>query len=342
MKILHTSRYFLIISVVIGTLFQTGCHSKFAGGVEVSRTVPLMGTFVHVKVISHDIGRKDINGQISKVFSLARTLEEKLSVYDAGSELNKLNFSGSMKVSSDILDVLIAAENINTLTSGAFDPTIAPILKRNGFYNGMPRDILDRIPEDDEGVGFHNVLINKETGFVSLENGAWLDVAGIAKGYIVDKMASFLTARGFETFLVNAGGDIYCGKGPSGKKWRIGIREPGKEEINTVLEMEFCAVATSGDYENFIVDGDYNRTMSHIADPSTLMITETAPLGFTVISPVCVTADGLATGMIVMGAKKALETVECIDGVDLIIISRAEGKGSVLMSSGSEIFLSRR
>ena len=301
-----------------------------------------MGTFVQVKAMSRDMNQDDICEAVEGAFTLAREIESKVSVYDAESELNNLNFSGKMKVSLDVLDVLIVAKKINDLTSGAFDPTIAPILKRNGFYGGMPLEVLERIPEGDGGVGFHNVWINTESGVVSLDNGAWLDLSGLVKGYIVDRMASFLKEKGVKIFLVNAGGDIYCAKGPSGKKWRVGIREPGTEEITAVLEIENYAVATSGDYENVIVDGEHRKIISHIADPSLLMTTEMTPLGFTVIGPDCVTADGLATGMTVMGHENALKTAEGIAGVEVIAVISPENEDAVFMSSGADKYISVR
>lgn len=331
----------LIVSFSLAVFFLSGCRGEVYRG-EVSRTFLLMGTFVEVKAMSTDRDEIYVKSAVDGAFSLAKELEDKLSIFNAESEINILNVKKSLKASPDLLAVLMAAERVNRMTSGAFDPTISPILKRNGFYKDMPADILKAIPEDDGGVGFNNVRVDELSGMVSLEGGAWLDLSGIAKGYIVDRMAFFLREKGITIFLINAGGDIYCGAGPSGKKWRIGIKEPGKEGIKAVLEMEKLAVATSGDYENVVVDDETHRVISHIADPGRFTMAEMVPLGFTVIATECVTADGLATGTIVLGPEKAIEAVNNIDGVEIIAFLSPAGEDSVFMSAGAEKYISRR
>ncbi len=108
------------------------------------------------------------------------------------------------------------------------------------------------------------------------------------------------------------------------------------------MEMEKLAVATSGDYENVEVDDETRRVISHIADPGQFKMAETVPLGFTVIAAECATADGLATGTIVLGPEKAIEAVNNIDGVEIIAFLSPKGSDSVFMSDGAEKYISRR
>jgi FAD:protein FMN transferase len=307
---------------------------------DISKTMPLMGTFVQIRAISSSMSKTDIHNTIGEAFSLAGELESMLSIYNFESELNKLNLEGEINPSPDLLSVILAARRVSEFTLGSFDPTVVPILKRHGFYRDMDDRILDNIPELDDGVGLSNFRIDDISGRVFLDNKAWLDLSGIAKGYIVDRIAGTLRAKGIETFLVNAGGDIYCGKGPAGKKWRIGIREPGRENMIAVLEIELAAVATSGDYENVIIDDISGKPLAHIADPKTFTVSGISPLGITVIAPECVTADGLATGMAVMGPGKAVESAGNIEGVEVVAVLSSGGKSEIFVSSGAEKYFS--
>ncbi len=336
----NLSRKALIPALVICFPCASGCGKLAGSSSEVSRTLPLMGTFVTVKAVHGPEEAEKVSRSLAEVFSLASQLEDKLSMYVPSSELNELNTRKRIKVSEDLEEVISLAIDISRVTSGAFDPTVAPILKRNGFYGNMPPEILSRIPENDEAVGFRNVRLDKDRGEIFLENSAWLDLSGIAKGYIVDRMAAYLNDAGIESFIINAGGDIYCGRSPRGSIWRVGIRRPGSGEIWRVLELESCAVATSGDYENFLVDGKTSRVMSHIADTSELEMTDQVLTGMTVIAENCALADALATGITARGIEKASETAGLIPGVEVIAVSNKDGEWTVFMTPGAKRYLS--
>jgi FAD:protein FMN transferase len=316
---------------------QSGCNGHgLSSKDEISKTGLLMGTFTQIKAASDNMRTEDVQRAVDGAFALGRELEMRMSVFDETSEVNKLNFSKSMKVSSDLMRILSVSKKINELTSGSFDPTVSPVLKRNGFYSDMPEAVLSAIPENDEGVGFSNVVIDEDSGVVVLEKGAWLDLSGIAKGYIVDRMSSFLADNGVKYFLVNAGGDIFCGGRSGSKKWRIGIRRPGTEEIKAVLALESYAVATSGDYENVLAGEGNFKMLSHIVDPASLDVREMVPLGLTVIAPDCTTSDAVATASLVMGPEKAIEMAEKIEGIDIIALIRPGGRDAVMLSSGAK------
>ncbi|MFA6635774.1 MAG: FAD:protein FMN transferase [Candidatus Omnitrophota bacterium] len=309
---------------------------------DISKTMPLMDTFVSIRAISSSMSETDIHNAIKDAFSYAGTLENMLSIYNPESELNKLNLEREINPSPDLLSVILAARRVNEFTLGFFDPTVVPVLKKHGFYKDMDDKILDNIPELDYGVGFNNVRIDDISGRVFLENNAWLDLSGIAKGYIVDRIAGSLRGSGIETFLVNAGGDIYCGKGPAGKNWRIGIREPGRENMIAVLDLELAAVATSGDYENVIIDEISGEPAAHIIDPKTFTVSGVLPSGFTVIAQECVTADAFATGMAVMGPKRSVELAENIDGVEVVAVKSSGRKSEIFISGGAEKYFSEK
>ncbi|MFH1798387.1 MAG: FAD:protein FMN transferase [Candidatus Omnitrophota bacterium] len=289
-----------------------------------SKTVPLMGTFVQVKIDSEALSWVGKDGVYEKAMQKARQLEKIFSIFDADSEINSLNQTGSKEVSAELFKLVEEACRISGITNGAFDITVAPILKANGFYEYMPDKIIESIPDTFDGVGWKNIKLDPEgKNKISLGKKTSLDVSGIAKGNIVDEMSKVLKHNGVNTFLINAGGDIYCGEKQNNSAWLIGIQRPSSEEILLTLSMKNRAVATSGDYENVVVDKTSGR-LSHIIVPSESGAKRETFSSITVIAPSCTEADALATGMMAMGIEKAIELSDVLIDIDIIAV---EGTG---------------
>ena len=319
---------FLIFSLTSGcTLKETPASY--------SRTEPLMGTFLEVKVFSQDLDKATLAAITGEAFDLGNKLEEALSAYNPESEVNRLNTSGRIKASQELFFVLEEAGKINTLTNGEFDPTVAPVLKKSGFYDGMLPELLNRIPVSFSGIGWHNVELNPESKEVVLKNGAWLDLSGIAKGYIVDEISSFLKAKEVSSFLVNAGGDIYCTEKLDGMGWKIGVRQPASNDIACILYVQSTAVVTSGDYENVVIDKETGRPISHIIDPLTDEAILEVPSSVTVVASSCTRADALATGMLAMGEEKAVKLADSLSSVDIIVVGVPGEAGKIIYSEGA-------
>lgn len=156
----------------------------------------------------------------------------------------------------------------------------------------MPEELIDSIPDGTAGVGWENVGIDEARGTVTLQSGAWIDLSGIAKGYIADRMSDLLKEGGIEDFIVDAGGDMCCRSfRPEG--WIIGVRDPRGQDIALKLRMVSGAVATSGDYENVMPGGD-GGFVAHIVDTDTDKVIERRFYSVTVIADTCAKADAFA------------------------------------------------
>ncbi|MFH1395726.1 MAG: FAD:protein FMN transferase [Candidatus Omnitrophota bacterium] len=334
---------------VLATVVLTGC-SFFSGNAEYSRTDTLMGTFVQVKTVCYQGASDELSAIVADSFELARQLEKKLSIFNANSEINALNAEKNKKVSDELFEIIKEAKHIGKITNGEFDITVAPILKKQGFYKDMPDEVLAGIPDNSDGVGWKNVLLYPDKREIVLLNGAWLDLSGISKGYIVDKMSEFLRTHGVLDFLVNAGGEIYCSKYKRSKDWRIGVRKP-RSKLDTErtaqyillqLNMENMAVATSGDYENVIIEDNGKKLLSHIVDPSTEKALPELPSSVTVIAPECFKADALATGMMAMGKEKALELTRGLKDVEIIFVENSGAEPDLSFSAGVSKYVKGR
>jgi len=307
-----------------------------------SRTEMLMGTFVQVKLYAKKTGsEKDAEKAdrvIDEAFSLAEKLEKKFNIFDPESEVNRLNTSGEMVVSPELFDILKESKKMSGITGGTFDVTVAPVLKKQGFYKDMPDAIRDSIPEAEAGAGWEDVVLIPGVNRVVLDSGAWVDLSAIAKGYIVDRMADLFRGKGYDIFLINAGGDIYCGK-KKDSDWNIGLRKPGMDRVLLVLALKEKAVATSGDYENWIMNEDTGEFFSHIIDPVRHMAMGKKFSSITVIAPTCAVADALATGMMAMDSNDSIILADSLKGVEVVSVISGDEGYELDWSSGAEKYI---
>ncbi|MBU1127545.1 MAG: FAD:protein FMN transferase [Candidatus Omnitrophica bacterium] len=316
-----------------GIFFFSGCSAEKL--TLSKRTVPLMGTFVEIRIWGNRDGEDKI---IEETLEFAGALEEKFNIFSTRSEINQLNLKKKAEVSPELYHVLDLSKAISAMTDGEFDVTIAPMLKYGGFYAEMPEAIRNMIPDRYEKGGWKNITLFSPD-HVSLDGGVWVDASGIAKGYIVDQMADFLAGKKVAYFLINAGGDIYCGKKQNSGKWMVGLRAPASKSAVLVLALQGKAVATSGDYENCVIDAKTSEELSHIVDPSVPCVMKKNFSSMTVIASTCAVADALATAMMAMGKEKAIALADTMDGVEVISVTSQDGECVVDYSAAAEKYV---
>jgi FAD:protein FMN transferase len=157
-----------------------------------------------------------------------------------------------------------------------------------------------------------------------------IDVGGIGKGYAADQAAEALRKAGAVAGVVALSGDIKTfGRLPDGKQFPIGIQHPRQDgSVLVWIDLQDEAISTAGDYERFF-ERDGVR-YHHILDPRTLQPARGCQ-SVTVIAREGVWADGLDTGIFVMGAELGMRLVETLPDVEAIIV---DADGRLLVSSG--------
>lgn len=300
----------------------------------------LMGTLVSVEIAADS--PQVVDGIMPKIWAEAERLEVIFSRYLPDSEISRINREAArhpVTVSDEMMTVLSRAEEISRLTDGAFDITIGPIMEIWGFFP----ERKGRVPSDEEieealsRLGWRAVELDRDRRTVRFSDpGVEIDLGGLAKGYIVDRLVSLLVEEGIESALVNAGGDIYClGSSPGGRYWRIGMEHPRNDkEMVTVLNLKDRAVATSGDYRNYFIRR--RLRYSHIIDPRTGRPSRSGVVETSVLAPDCLTADALATALFITGAEAGIELLNTIEGVDGIIVTEEEDEVT-MHSSGLKL-----
>jgi len=298
----------------------------------VRRTQILMGTLVSVTSVAPD--KETAQRAAASALTEIRRLEELLSTWVATSELSLLNAAAGRKpihISRDTMQVLTRSLEIARLTEGGFNIAVGPAVEAWGVteQSNIPsQEQLDRLLPL---VDLSSLQLDEAAGTAYLTRaGMRVDVGGIGKGFAADRAAEAMRAAGATAGVVTLSGDIKTfGRMPDGEAFLFGIQHPRKETaLVGTIELHDEAISTAGDYERFFERAGVRY--HHILDPRTLQPARECQ-SVTVIAKEGVMADGLDTGIFVMGPKRGMELVERLPDVEAVIVDR---DGSILVSSG--------
>ncbi len=297
-----------------------------------------------VMLILYSASEADARRAANAAFTRIRDLNAILSDYDPQSELRRLcrDASGEAGIpaSSDLWRVLKRADEISRASKGAFDITVGSVVRLWRQARQLHRlPASDRLEKAMALVDYRLVRLDPGHQTVRLlKPGMRIDLGGIAKGYAADEALRVLRDQGIASALVDIGGDIALGSPPPGRPgWRVGVASRGGEQHKArSLSLSRCAVATSGDTEQFvIIDGE---RYSHIVDPRTGMgINDESCV--TVVAPDGMTADALASAASVLGPREGLELIENTPGGAGRIVQGLGGESTVQESTGWRRFL---
>lgn len=316
-------------------LFLSCRKSDFQGPYEETRF--LMDTAVRIAVYDDALSREEAASAVNRAFSRMSRLESMVSAQVETSEiarLSKLSGGEAYAVSDTTSAILRQALGISDQSGGAFDITIGPLEELWGFYTDHPRkpDSLE-VTGAMGKVGYRMMQIDGNRVRLA-KHGMKIDLGGIAKGYIVDAAVQSLKESGVRAGIVDGGGDLRIfGSHPVNRQWRIGVRHP-RPEANSlfgVLRLDSCAIATSGDYERFFMDG--GRRYHHILDPKT-GYPASGCVSVTILADRAMLADAYATTVFVLGPDQGMELLKSRPGLEGLILFEKEGRIGTRISDG--------
>ncbi|MBK9150717.1 MAG: FAD:protein FMN transferase [Saprospiraceae bacterium] len=292
------------------------------------------------------------------VDSLLKYINLSMSTYIDSSTISRINKADSMYCYAQKDDphfsiVFEKSAEVKSSTSGAFDPSIMPLVNYYGFGYTEKKKVekadTTRINELLALLRFDEISLSgpDEKGMICITKpakGVQLDFSAIAKGYGVDKVGEYLESNGIRNYMVEIGGEVRAlGLNDKNKEWVIGINRPSEDaspnEIELPIKISNRAVATSGNYRNAYESK--GKRFAHIIDPKTGFSRPTDILSATVIAKDCMTADAYATAFMVMGIEKSLELIEQLNDMEACFLYDLEGDGvfEFKISSGFSNYL---
>ena len=277
-----------------------------------------------------------------------QAFDNSLSMFNPRSVLSAVNANRDTTTDALFEQMWTEATEVYTLSGGAFDITVAPLVKAFGF--GNKNDQLSAIgPQTIDSirqfVGFDKVeLIDhhvyKSNPRVQIDGGA------VAKGQACDMIAELLRKQGCTNYLVDIGGEVVAkGVNDKNEPWRIGVTKPNlnnegaQDELQEILSLSDICMATSGNYRNYYYDGDVRR--SHTIDPRTGYPVQHSLLSATVVSSSCMRADALATACMVLGAEEGLQLIDRAQDAACYFIVAKNDSLVVLTSPNWEDFIKK-
>lgn len=325
---------FLIALVTVGPVLLAGCASVPGSStpIIVKRSQMHMGTLVTITAVAPT--EQAAQSAVSTGFQEIHRLEGLLSTWIQTSELSRVNAAAGrepVKVSPETFTILKRSLDMARLTDGGFNIVIGPaveawsVTEREHIPNDKELDAIRPL------VDLSHIQLNEAERTVFLtRSGMRVDVGGIGKGFTADLAARVMQEAGALAGVVALSGDIKTfGRLPDGAKFPFGIRHPREEGVLlAIIELQDEAISTAGDYERFFEREGVRY--HHILDPRTLHPARGCQ-SVTVIAQEGTVADGLDTGMFVMGPERGMELVERLPGVEALII---DAKGQIHVSSG--------
>ena len=277
-----------------------------------------------------------------------QAFDNSLSMFNPHSVLSAVNANRDTVTDALFEQMWAEATEVYTLSGGAFDITVAPLVKAFGF--GRKSDQLAAIsPQTTDSirrfVGFDKVELIDHHVYKS-DPRVQIDGGAVAKGQACDVIAGLLREQGCTNYIVDIGGEVVAkGLNDKGEPWRIGLTKPNlnnegaQSKLQEILSVTDICMATSGNYRNFYYEGTERR--SHTIDPRTGHPVQHSLLSATVVSSSCMRADALATACMLLGAEEAMQVIERAQDAACYLIIAKNDSLTALTSPNWEDFIKK-
>ncbi len=299
-------KYFSILIAILALVFYLGSKTQRYQ----TMTGETMGTYYSIKIKTD----KENNLLHNEVKAELERITSQMSVFDATSEISAINQAADkewIELSPELSELMKTSYNINQASQGTFDPTVGKLIDLWGFGVSSPK----KVPTSEEIAAvlkysnFNKLKFSNNFQKVKkLNPNTYINLSAIAKGYGVDKISALLSKIGYKNYVIEIGGEVIA-KGRRDEHtngWNIGVSKPGENGVENayIVTLKDYAVATSGDYRNFLVFE--NKRYSHTISPKTGYPVEHNLASVTVFHKNCMSADAYATALMAMGENKAL------------------------------------
>ena len=274
-------------------------------------------------IVDTDIKEHVIKEKIDSIFEV---INNSMSTYMDSSIISKVNLSDQpVVVDHHFIKVFNKSKEIWSLTEGSFDPTAGSFVNLYGLGPNTIYEKVDKFKIDSvkKIVGFDKVFLSNKNEVIKNNKNIFIDFNAIAKGYSVDLIKELFEENLLENFLIEVGGELTSsGYAENNRRWKVAIQNP--IDINSFHSEIFLtdkSLATSGNYRKFRIDPITGERYAHIINPLTGAALSNNILSASVISDNCIEADAWATSLMVMNPKYALDIINKMDGIEILLLT---------------------
>lgn len=290
-----------------------------------------LGTTYHITYLGGEQERL-----LQKVDSIVFAVNHSLSTYQDNSFITAFNLNNgdiwkdpneAKNFTNDMehfVEMVTVSMRITDETSYAFDPSSKLLFdeytRAKSAEEYMRQDAVDYALSHQ---GMHKVQLDEQGLPFKLDSFLQLNFNAIAKGYLVDIIADYLSDIGVANYMVEVGGEIrVSGKNAERKLWQVGINVPLLEanptDLFKVLELEDIALATSGNYQNFYKVND--KIIGHTLDPRTGEPVFSDLKSVSILHKNCAVADAYATACMVLGLEESKKLISADSSLSAFFI----------------------
>ena len=268
-------------------------------------TVAAEAMATRFEVALHGASEATLRAAAEEALAEIGRLEAVLSLYQPTSEIAHINARGAQEpvpVSPEVFALLEHCAALGEQTQGAFDITLAPLMRCWRFMNDT-----GAVPADDEiqtaraQCGWPQLQLNPAKSTVQLATeGAMLDLGSVGKGYALEQAGALLLENEFEHFLIHGGTSTVCARGTQadGAPWRIAVEHPDADRppLN-VVDLANESLSVSGIGGKSFID-EHGVEQGHVIDPRTGLPAQSARVAAVVCDSATV-SDAWATALLV-------------------------------------------
>lgn len=315
----------LLVGLLSGCVFPTSKN-------EVSNSGFYFNTIINITLYNTNNSKL-----IDDCFDIAHKYENMFSNTIPESDISKINDNAgikSVKVNPETIELLNSAIKYCELSNGKFDITIGKLSELwniSKISQNIKNDenITDDsvIPKESDilalvnHINFHNIIIDSNSVYLS-DSDAKIDLGGIAKGFVADKMKEYLLENGINSAIINLGGNVLTiGSNSNGNSFNVGIQKPFNKsgEIITKISVISKSVVTSGIYERYYKVDDV--IYHHLLDSKTGYPINNNLLSVTIISDSSTEGDALSTICFSLGLDEGMNLINQTDNIEAIFIT---------------------
>lgn len=279
-------------------------------------------------------GNEDL---IDECFVLCDKYEQLFSKTISDSEIAQINqnsmHGNTTAVSDETMELIQYGLHYSDLSNGVFDITIGNLSALWNFDDNSEGVLPDdrEIQAAVSDIGYEQVQTGNQEVFITNPNTS-IDLGGIAKGYIADRLKEYLLENGVKSGIINLGGNVLLiGSKPDKTNYHIGIQRPfgSQGDTSVIINDRNISIVTSGIYERYFSHND--KIYHHILDIKTGYPVQNNLYSVTILSEHSVDGDGLSTTAFALGLEEGKKFIEAMDNVEAVFIANDE---TITVTSG--------
>lgn len=297
------------------------------------------------EIVLHGTNRVALRAAADEALHEIERLHAQLSFYSPTSEISFINCRASrqpVQVEPRLFALLKSAQRLHQETGGAFDITVAPLIRCWGFVGGtgnLPSD--EQIAEARAQVGMGHVILDERRFTVRFDRpGMMIDLGSIGKGYALEAAAEILLEAGIERALLHGGtSTVYAiGSPPEADAWKIAIESPPPRKAKielpespeptgrplAVVELADTSLSVSGVHGKCFRVGE--TVYGHVLDPRTGRPAQGALLA-AVVLPSAAETDALSTALLLAGVPGHQEVANLRPGMKTLVVDEEPQTG---------------